>query len=172
MRSAQFYLEKRGCSVIHGGLHDDIECYCLLEDYARRKLLREKVKQRVAPCSRGDGLFNCKSGKELLSFSSKEENNEHQKKEGAIALQKEGATIRALPLQSNPLPLYTGVKKGPVSGKATIGSWSYGVQHLFGAMVVSSQQKPRGLAAQSNRGRVNPPTNASRCSEKSVLLHG
>jgi hypothetical protein len=114
--------------------------------------MRERVKQCAAPCNRGDRLFIFKSGKSLYHSARKQRRKQPVSKEGATALQKEGAT-NALSPQSNPLPLYT-KKKRPVGGKATTGSRSLGVQHLFGAMVVSSQQKPRGLAAQSNRGRV------------------
>jgi hypothetical protein len=117
--------------------------------------MRERVKQCAAPCNRGDRLFIFKSGKSLYHSARKQRRKQPVSKEGATALQKEGATINALSPQSNPLPLYT-KKKRPVGGKATTGSRSLGVQHLFGAMVVSSQQKPRGLAAQSNRGRVIP----------------
>jgi hypothetical protein len=60
-------------------------------------------------CSHGDGLFIFESGKSF--YHSTQRKKTIASKEGATALQKEGATVSALSLQSNPLPLYTKKKR-------------------------------------------------------------
>jgi hypothetical protein len=108
-KTAQFHPEKQDGLVIHGSLHDGICCYSL-EDDAKKQSMRERVKQCAAPCNRGDRLFIFKSGKSLYHSARKQRRKQPVSKEGATALQKEGAT-NALSPQSNPLPLYTKKKR-------------------------------------------------------------